>query len=252
MGKKESEKEKKLPQITKQASSFFSLIGKAKMSLITRISFLAEPSGMAKPGPACVERMPLGLPVARILSPQKRALGGISGLHGVAKGACNPVYGYGANLFCLPLWESKGTLTLKLILPMAATLWLVCVTRWINSQHLFPSVHSLLCYHVLYYCLLTAPVTTANSYHSSERLAGKRLPALLFREPLSHYLWVSYGSFLHFRAIKTFYKEISWGKHWVNFKQKSSAFLTFSAAMRSKAYNLMNESNVSCVQWIYS
>ena len=76
------------------------LMGKAKMSLKTRISLLAEPSRQAEPGPACVERMPLALPVAGILSPQERALGGISALHRVELGARNPVDEFDPNLLC--------------------------------------------------------------------------------------------------------------------------------------------------------
>lgn len=89
---------KKLPKITKQASSLLDLMGKEKMSLENRISFLAEPSGQAEHGPACVERMPLGLPVAGIFSSQEGPLGGNSVLHRVAQGACNPVYEFDPNL----------------------------------------------------------------------------------------------------------------------------------------------------------
>lgn len=70
------------------------------MSLKTRISLLAEPPGQAEPGPACAERIPLGLPVAGILSPQERALGGISTLRRGTEAACNLVYEFDPNLLC--------------------------------------------------------------------------------------------------------------------------------------------------------
>lgn len=70
----------------------------------------------------------LGLPVAGILSPQERALGGISMLRRVTEASCNLIYEFDPNLLCrfIPL-ELKERYSNPLL--MAATLSLLRVTR---------------------------------------------------------------------------------------------------------------------------
>lgn len=73
----------------------------------------------------------MGLPVAGILSPQERALGGISMLRRVTEASCNLVYEFDPNLLCrfIPLELKERYSNTEVILLMAATLSLLWVTR---------------------------------------------------------------------------------------------------------------------------
>lgn len=112
MEKRLRERKKKFLKVINQASNLLNLMGKAKIMLKTRISFLAEPD------PACVGRM---------LSLQEKALCCTEWHKVLSTQQVNSMQRFSVDLF--PLGWSKGALTLRFILPVAATLSILWVER---------------------------------------------------------------------------------------------------------------------------